>query len=58
MTTSRPKPIRIPLSRRWQDARLRLVPLVVFGAALCSLLALWKDRVAAPTKIGQAEPVI
>ncbi len=58
MTNSRPKPIRIPWSRRWQDARMRLVPLVIFGAALCSVVALWRERVAAPTMIGQAEPVL
>jgi HlyD family secretion protein len=55
----KPSPaIAIPLAQRWRDARMRLVPLLVFGAALVGVAALWKDHVAAPTMVGQAEPVL
>jgi len=52
------RPIPIPLKQRWRDARMRLFPLVVFGTALCILVGLWKQNVAAPTMVGQAEPVV
>jgi multidrug resistance efflux pump len=51
-------PIPIPLAQRWQDARGRLVPIVVFAATLSSIGVLWRNHVAAPTLVGQAEPVI
>ncbi len=51
-------PVPIPLAQRWRDARLRLLPLMVFGAAICGIVVLWKDHVAAPTLVGQAEPVL
>jgi multidrug resistance efflux pump len=52
------RPIPIPLTQRWRDARMRLLPLVVFGTALCTITGLWKQHVAAPTMVGQAEPVV
>jgi HlyD family secretion protein len=51
-------PVPIPLMQRWRDARMRVLPLVVFAAALGVIAALWKDHVAAPTLVGQAEPVL
>jgi HlyD family secretion protein len=51
-------PVPIPLTQRWRDARMRLLPLVVFSAALCVIASLWKEHVAAPTLVGQAEPVL
>ncbi len=53
-----PPSIRIPLQQRWHDLRMRVLPLAVFGTALVSIVALWKDYVAAPTLVGQAEPVL
>ena len=52
---SAPAPIPIPLSGRWRDARLRLLPLVVFVVAIIVLAALWKDFASAPSMVGQAE---
>ena len=52
------RPIPIPLAQRWRDARMRLLPLVIFGTALCTIAGLWKQHVAAPTMVGQAEPVV
>src|ERR1043166_6817899 len=58
MKTEDPPPIPIPFQQRWRDARLRLLPVLVFGASLCALVALWKDHVVPHTMIGQAEPVL
>ena len=52
------RPVPIPLAQRWRDARMRLLPLLVFGSALSILAGLWKQNVAAPTMVGQAEPVV
>src|SRR6267378_3616848 len=53
---SAPKLIPIPLRQRLQDIRLRLLPLIAFCAAVVVMAVLWKDYVAAPTLVGQAEP--
>lgn len=53
-----PAPIPIPTQQRLHDLRMRVVPLIVFGTALLVIVAVWKDYVAAPTLIGQAEPVL
>src|SRR5438552_4242744 len=58
MSADHPKPIRIPLSERWRDARQRLGPLLVFGAAVGVIALLWNDHIAAPSMVGQAEPVL
>ncbi len=58
MKPDRLPPIPIPLKQRWQDARLRLAPILVFGAVWLVIGLLWKDYVAAPTMVGQAEPVL
>lgn len=57
-TDDAPKTIPVPLSQRWRDARMRLIPLLVFSATVVSIAMLWKDHVAAPSMVGQAEPVI
>ena len=51
-------PVPIPIQQRWRDARTRVLPVVVFGAALYGIALLWKDHVASPTLVGQAEPVL
>jgi multidrug resistance efflux pump len=53
-----PAPIPIPPQQRWRDVRLRALPLVVFAATFLTISLLWKDFVAAPTMVGQAEPVL
>jgi multidrug resistance efflux pump len=58
MKTDPSLPVPIPLQQRWRDARCRLLPALVFGATLCAIAFLWKDHVAAPTLVGQAEPVL
>src|SRR5438270_9947367 len=54
MSTSTPVPV--PLKQRWQDFRLRIVPILAFCAALIGLATLWKSNISAPTLVGQAEP--
>src|SRR5512141_1003255 len=58
MSTEKQAPIPIPLIQRWRHARLRVVPAIVFFSAVVAVAYLWKDYVAAPTLVGQAEPVL
>jgi len=48
--------VPVPLKQRFQDFRLRIVPILIFCAALIGLATLWKNNVSAPTLVGQAEP--
>ena len=57
MKTPAPARIPIPWRRRWHDARMRVIPVVVFLAAMVMVGFLWEDFIAAPTLVGQAEPV-
>jgi multidrug resistance efflux pump len=54
---SAPAPIPIPLSGRWRDARLRLLPLIIFVISIIILAALWKDFASTPSMVGQAESI-
>jgi multidrug resistance efflux pump len=58
MSAERLKPIPVPLAERWRDARLRLIPICVFGGSICAVALLWKEHVAPASMVGQAEPVI
>ncbi len=58
MKTEAAKRIPVPLSERWRDIRLRFVPGVVFICAVATIVLLWKDHIAAPSMVGQAEPVL
>jgi len=58
MSVKSPAPIPIPFRQRWHDIRLRVLPGVVLVVALITLVLLWKDHVAPPTLVGQAEPVL
>ena len=58
MKSAAPSPVPIPLRQRWHDARLRVLPLVVFVAVLAAIASLWKGHVAPLTLVGQAEPVV
>src|SRR5512133_1667185 len=58
MNSDLPKRIAVPLSQRWKDLRFRLLPVLVFGGSVLAIIVLWKDNVAAPTMVGQAEPVV
>src|SRR4030095_14251041 len=50
--------IPTPLARRVQDARMRLLPVLVFVGVVFLLSVLWRENVAGPTMLGQAEPVL
>jgi multidrug resistance efflux pump len=58
MKTEDPAPITIPFEQRWRDVRLRILPVVAFGATCCAIIFLWKDDVVGRAMIGQAEPVL
>ncbi len=58
MSSKAPKPIPVPLSERWQDLRSRVAPVLVLGAAIASIGLLWKGHIAAPSMVGQAEPIL
>jgi multidrug resistance efflux pump len=49
-------PIPIPLRQRWHDARLRVIPAMAFCSAIVAIGFLWKNNIAAPNLVGQAEP--
>lgn len=51
------KPIPIPPAQRLRQAKTTLLPAVVFIAAVALIAVLWKDRVGAPTMVGQADGV-
>ena len=48
-------PIPIPLRQRWHDMRQRLLPALVFVAAIAAIAGLWRNHIAAPTMVGQVE---
>jgi multidrug resistance efflux pump len=58
MSVKSPAPIPVPFRQRWHDFRRRAVPGVVLVAALITLVLLWKEHIAPPTLVGQAEPVV
>ena len=48
-------PIPVPLAQRLHDARMRWLPVLVIVAALGAIAGLWRNHVAAPSMVGQAE---
>lgn len=53
-----PPPIPVPWRLRLHEARSRLLPPLVFGASVVALAVLWRENLAAPAIVGQAEPVL
>lgn len=52
------KPIPIPPAQRLRHAKMTLLPTVVFLGSLVVIAFLWKDRINAPTMVGQADEVL
>lgn len=52
------KPIPIPPAQRLRQAKTTLLPALVFIGALAVITLLWKERVAAPTMVGQADGLL
>lgn len=50
-------PVPIPPAQRLRQLRTKVLPPVVFVGVLAIISILWRENVAAPTMIGQAEPV-
>jgi HlyD family secretion protein len=51
------EPIPTPFAQRWEGFRMRVIPLLVFALALAGVAVLWKDYAAAPTLVGEVEPI-
>jgi HlyD family secretion protein len=58
MKSDAPDAIPIPMQQRWREVRQRIVPVLVFAAAVAAIALLWKDQAAARVIVGQAEPVL
>ena len=58
MNTDQSGPIRIPMRKRWQLARVRWLPALAFIAGFGGVAFLWHGNVASLTILGQAEPVV
>ena len=56
--TESPGPVPIPLQRRWNDVRVRVLPLVVLAAAITATAVLWVKRGPATMFVGEAEPIV
>ena len=46
-----------PPAHRWREFRIRVMPVVVFFAALNTVVVLWKNHLSAPTVMGEVEVV-
>ncbi|MFN3409984.1 MAG: HlyD family secretion protein [Limisphaerales bacterium] len=55
MTAPAREPIPIPPVQRWREFRQRVLPVAVFAGVLLLLASLWRDQLAAPVMVGQAE---
>jgi len=51
------KPIGTPLSQRWREFRIQVMPLAAFLAAVVAVVVIWREDVAAPTLVGEVERV-
>jgi multidrug resistance efflux pump len=52
------RPIPTPFSQRLRHARMSVLPSLVFAVTIITLGVLWKKHVAAPSMVGQVEPVV
>lgn len=48
--------VPIPPWRRWQEFRRRWLPALAFGAVTLVVVLLWRQNLALPVLVGQAEP--
>ncbi len=51
-------PIPTPPAQRLSDLRTRFLPAAVIGVCVILIGVLWNNNIAAPTLVGQAEPVL
>jgi multidrug resistance efflux pump len=51
-------PIPTPPAQRLRDLRTRFLPAAVIGVCVVIIGVLWNNNIAAPTLVGQAEPVL
>lgn len=53
----RSKPVPIPMSQRLRDMRTRVVPALVFGAAVLVTVMLWRDAITPAMLVGEVKTV-
>src|SRR5437588_9566490 len=58
MSSPSSSPIPMPMRQRWQEVRLRVIPLLVFAGAVGAVAVLWTGHIAGPAIVGQAEPIL
>lgn len=51
-------PIPTPPAQRLRDFRTRFLPVMVVGISIGIIGVIWRNHIAAPTLVGQAEPVL
>lgn len=49
------EPIKIPLSRKWKEARIRFLPFIVFGLVTLAVVFLWDFHISPTHFVGMAE---
>ena len=52
------RPIPTPIGQRLNHARMSVLPALVFAVTIATVGFLWKEHVAAPSMVGQVEPVV
>jgi multidrug resistance efflux pump len=58
MSASDLKPIPIPPAQRLRHFKTTFLPSLVFGGVLVIISVLWRDRMAAPTMVGQGHGML
>jgi hypothetical protein len=51
-----PRRVPIPAEKRWQWVRVQVAPVIVFGAVILAMVALWNAYVAVPVVPLSVEP--
>ncbi len=51
------KPIPIPIEQRWQDFRVKYVPLLMFAVLVAAICWMWSRYVEPPAIVGEVESV-
>jgi multidrug resistance efflux pump len=49
--------IPIPAGHRWREFRIKLIPSVIFFAAIAAVAFIWRNHIAAPTYVGEVETI-
>src|SRR5690625_779069 len=47
------EPIPVPFKQRFNQFRVRILPLIIFIITILAVISLWKDRISTPGFIGE-----